>query len=142
MSEPRCAEDGNSGKIIGRCERFYDRELPLPTPDAHNGKQPGSEYSLPKQYKINHNGLGRKISSNRWKPVPSRDRQTLHQISLLEHILVWMECLSVTLKKTIGTKSGKTNGRCERFYDRELPLPTPDAHNGKQPESQYSMPNQ
>ena len=39
-------------------------------------------------------------------------------------MLVWMESLSVTLEKTIGTLSEKTNGRCERFHDRELPLPT------------------
>ena len=35
-----------------------------------------------------------------------------------------MESLSVTLRKTIGTLSEKTNGRCERFHDRELPPPT------------------
>ena len=29
MTEPRCTEDGISGKTNGRCDRFYHRELSL-----------------------------------------------------------------------------------------------------------------
>ena len=48
-------------------------------------QQPGSKYSLPNQQKINHNGLGRKLSNYTWKPVWSRDHDQTPPNKCVKH---------------------------------------------------------
>ena len=59
-----------SEKTNGRCDRFQNRELPLPTQMHRMASNQGAS-TLPNQEKINHNGL--------WLfGLSQSDSQTLH----------------------------------------------------------------
>ena len=69
-------------------------------------------------------GLGGKISNNQEATiVQSRDRHTFYQDKCKNNYIgVGRKIERHSVIDSMNIK--KTNGRCERFHDRELPLPT------------------
>ena len=87
-------------------------------------KQPVSDYSLSTQNDINHSGLTERCQATHWSQFGQKIVKLSTKCKCVKQILGWMESLSVTLKYTMWTYSGKTNGRFESFHNRELPLLT------------------